>query len=120
MTEVGGLVVYMMNIVKIQRFSTHDGPGIRTVVFSKGCPLRCRWCHNPERKKQLPKFFLMLQIVFYAEAVYLFALKMRIASLMTENISLILWLVLGAGLAPRFARLMQLNLQVTEWIQRRL
>ena len=35
-------------ITGIQRFSLHDGPGIRTVVFFKGCPLRCFWCHNPE------------------------------------------------------------------------
>lgn len=32
----------------IQRYSVHDGPGIRTTVFLKGCPLRCTWCHNPE------------------------------------------------------------------------
>ena len=35
-------------IFDIQRFSIHDGPGIRTTVFMKGCPLRCLWCHNPE------------------------------------------------------------------------
>lgn len=35
-------------IFNIQQFSIHDGPGIRTVVFFKGCPLRCRWCSNPE------------------------------------------------------------------------
>jgi len=35
-------------IFNIQKFSLHDGPGIRTTVFFKGCPLRCKWCHNPE------------------------------------------------------------------------
>ena len=35
-------------IFNIQKFSVHDGPGIRTTVFLKGCPLRCKWCHNPE------------------------------------------------------------------------
>lgn len=35
-------------IFDIQRFSIHDGPGIRTTVFLKGCPLHCTWCHNPE------------------------------------------------------------------------
>ena len=36
------------NIYDIQKFSVHDGPGIRTDVFTKGCPLRCLWCHSPE------------------------------------------------------------------------
>jgi len=35
-------------IFHIQKFSVHDGPGLRTTVFFKGCNLRCRWCHNPE------------------------------------------------------------------------
>jgi pyruvate formate lyase activating enzyme len=35
-------------VVDIQRYAVHDGPGIRTVVFFKGCPLRCAWCHNPD------------------------------------------------------------------------
>lgn len=36
------------NIFNIQKYSIHDGPGIRTTVFLKGCPLRCQWCSNPE------------------------------------------------------------------------
>ena len=35
-------------IFNIQKYSIHDGPGIRTTVFLKGCPLSCIWCHNPE------------------------------------------------------------------------
>ena len=40
-----------LNITEIQRFCMHDGPGVRTTVFLKGCPLRCAWCHNPETQK---------------------------------------------------------------------
>ena len=38
-------------VFDIQRFSLHDGPGIRTIVFLKGCPLSCIWCSNPESQK---------------------------------------------------------------------
>ncbi len=38
-------------IFSIEEFSVHDGPGIRTTVFLKGCPLRCEWCHNPEGQR---------------------------------------------------------------------
>ncbi|MDR2931769.1 MAG: 4Fe-4S binding protein, partial [Oscillospiraceae bacterium] len=39
----------------IDRFSTHDGPGIRAAVFLKGCPLSCQWCHSPESQKNRPE-----------------------------------------------------------------
>jgi pyruvate formate lyase activating enzyme len=52
----------MMNSTKgiifnIQRFSIHDGPGIRTTVFMNGCPLRCFWCQNPESQTLRPEIF---------------------------------------------------------------
>ena len=42
-------------VFDIQRFSVHDGPGIRTSVFLKGCPLYCHWCHNPESQRVYPE-----------------------------------------------------------------
>ena len=48
-----------LNVLEIERFALHDGPGIRTTVFLKGCPLRCPWCANPESqqsRKQLMHF----------------------------------------------------------------
>ncbi len=49
------------NIFDIQHFSVSDGPGIRTTIFFKGCPLRCEWCHNPE------SYLADTQIMFYPE-----------------------------------------------------
>lgn len=48
-------------VFNIQKFSIHDGPGIRTVVFLKGCPLNCWWCSNPEGKKE------KCSLVFYSD-----------------------------------------------------
>ena len=45
----------------IQRFCMHDGPGVRTTVFLKGCSLRCRWCHNPETQNASP------ELLYYAK-----------------------------------------------------
>ena len=42
-------------IFDIKKFAVHDGPGIRTTVFLKGCPLRCTWCHNPESQAFYPQ-----------------------------------------------------------------
>lgn len=44
-------------VFNIQKFSLHDGPGIRTIVFLKGCYLACRWCSNPESQKPEPEVF---------------------------------------------------------------
>lgn len=43
-------------IFNVQRFSVHDGPGLRTTIFTKGCPLSCTWCHNPESQELSPSF----------------------------------------------------------------
>jgi len=48
-------------IFDVQRFALHDGPGIRTTVFFKGCPLQCRWCQNPESHRGQP------EMAFYRE-----------------------------------------------------
>jgi pyruvate formate lyase activating enzyme len=46
-------------VFNIQRYSLHDGPGIRTTVFLKGCPARCLWCHNPESQSFAPELLLV-------------------------------------------------------------
>ncbi len=45
-------------LFQLKRFSIHDGPGIRTTVFMKGCPLSCEWCHNPEGQTATPELLV--------------------------------------------------------------
>jgi pyruvate-formate lyase-activating enzyme len=49
-------------VFDIQKFSLHDGPGIRTTVFLKGCGLRCWWCHNPESQQPRPELLLRSEL----------------------------------------------------------
>jgi pyruvate formate lyase activating enzyme len=46
-------------VFNVQRYSLHDGPGIRTTVFLKGCPARCFWCHNPESQSFAPEVLVV-------------------------------------------------------------
>ena len=56
MTGAGDITGAIFNI---QRYSIHDGPGIRTTAFLKGCPLRCLWCQNPESQIMRPEIFFV-------------------------------------------------------------
>ena len=46
-------------VFNIQRYSLHDGPGIRSTVYLKGCPLCCAWCHNPESMRARPEIVVV-------------------------------------------------------------
>jgi pyruvate formate lyase activating enzyme len=55
-------------VFDIKKFSIHDGPGIRTTVFFKGCPLRCWWCHNPESQALGPELMVRANRCIQCEA----------------------------------------------------
>ena len=80
--ERRNLIIMQTNgiVFNIQKFSIHDGPGIRTTVFLKGCPLRCKWCANPE--SQLSQ----VQILYDRENVLIVVL-----ALMSVQIMQFLW-----------------------------
>ena len=66
------------NIINIQKFSVHDGNGIRTTVFFKGCPLACAWCHNPESqvyRREMMAEPVRRHVLSDAEAVFRRALR---------------------------------------------
>ncbi len=57
-------------ITEIKRFATHDGPGIRTTIFLKGCPLKCKWCSNPEtQKKDTELYFIRRRCSNYGNCI---------------------------------------------------
>lgn len=58
-TEKDNILERKARIFNIQKYSIYDGPGIRTLIFFKGCPLRCKWCSNPEGLEK--KYQVMFQ-----------------------------------------------------------
>jgi pyruvate formate lyase activating enzyme len=73
-------------VFDIKRYAIHDGPGIRTAIFFKGCPLRCWWCHNPESQRSLTESStkkLLLDGVEIVEEEYC-GRKMTVAEVMQE------------------------------------
>jgi len=52
MSDCSGLVF------DVKHYAVHDGPGLRTTVFLKGCPLRCEWCHSPESQSPAPEIMV--------------------------------------------------------------
>ncbi len=62
--------IMLGTIFDIKEFSVHDGPGVRTTVFLKGCPLRCKWCHNPEGLLPYPQIMVKESQCIHCNACY--------------------------------------------------
>ena len=52
MSGTNGVIERKAIIFNTQKYNVYDGPGVRTLIFFKGCPLRCKWCSNPESGEQ--------------------------------------------------------------------
>ena len=84
-----GIDVMQMNEpTPCERFTVHDGPGIRTEVFLKGCPLRCLWCSNPEGQKSHPEIGFMAARCVGAEICRVIATSSRPSSMSQDSKSL--------------------------------
>lgn len=91
-----------LTVFDIQRFALHDGPGIRTTVFLKGCPLNCLWCHNPESKRPQPQLSFLEKTACPVAAASRFA-PVRCTCLTQKGG--IMWSSAAASAAARAPRL---------------
>jgi pyruvate formate lyase activating enzyme len=76
-------------VFDIKKFAVHDGPGIRTTIFFKGCPLQCTWCHNPESKKKDPEEIIVTSKrkcldLSYTETKEVIGREVSVDEIMTE------------------------------------
>lgn len=72
-------------VFSIEEFSVYDGPGIRTTVFLKGCPLRCSWCHNPEGQNLSPEIVRSPNVCTNCGNCMLYAKKEQNKTVFTEQ-----------------------------------
>lgn len=73
-------------VFDIKRFAVHDGAGLRTTVFFKGCPLRCKWCQNPEGLSTKKDRFILRIAAFIVEFAKKFLKKIRLNTEMIDHI----------------------------------
>lgn len=66
-----GVLERKATIFNIQKYNMYDGPGVRTLIFFQGCPLRCKWCANPEGMIENIEYCLKAICALIAEPVFL-------------------------------------------------